>query len=107
MNLREALVLAPTLRCGRLADAPNSSVLIVGKNIFRTMRHGIRWDENALPLVRLPGHWGQRTVWFENTSVAFADFARRQGSVAHIDDVALTPRPALRSPSSAMSRTGP
>ncbi len=90
MNLREALTLATALEVRTASPiAPNSSVLIVGKNIFQDDgASGVRWDENAFAVsFAYPGVGGQHTVWFENSlSVAFKlDFARRSGlgGVAH------------------------
>jgi hypothetical protein len=94
ISLREALSIAATLEVRTAAVAPNSSVVIVGKNIFQDDgATGIRWDQDAFAVsYSYPGVGGQRTVWFENSlSMAFKlDFARRMGlGGIHLDDVAL------------------
>jgi hypothetical protein len=95
LTLREGLVLASTLEVRtNTAVTPNSSVLIVGKNIFQDDgASGIRWDEGAFAVsFSFPGVGGQHTVWFENSlSLAFKlDFARRSGlGGVHVDDVSL------------------
>src|SRR4029079_11575767 len=72
--------------------APNSSVVVVGKNIFQDDgASGVRWDEGAFAVsFTYPGRGGPRTVWLEDTlSVAFKlDLARRfnLGGVV-IDDI--------------------
>ena len=99
MSLREALSIASTLEVRTAAIAPNSSVLIVGKNIYQDDgASGIRWDEDAFAVsFSYPGVGGQRTVWFENSlSMAFKlDFARRSGlGGVHLDDMALNAQAA-------------
>lgn len=113
MTLREALSLASTLEVRTsTAITPNSSVLIVGKNIFQDDgASGIRWDESAFAVAfSYPGVGGQRTVWFENSlSIAFKlDFARRLGlGGVHIDDVSLNPQsPSMWEPFAAYVETG-
>jgi hypothetical protein len=61
----------------------NTSVVIVGTNIFRDDgASGMQWDDNAFAVsYSYPGLGGQRTVWLENAlSLAFRlDLARRNG----------------------------
>jgi hypothetical protein len=84
ISLREGLTLASTIEVRTTAAiTPNSSVVIVGKNIFMDDgASGLRWDENAYAVAfTYPGRGGQRTVWLEN-SLSFAfrlDLARRHG----------------------------
>lgn len=63
--------------------SPNTSVVIVGKNIFQDDgASGMRWDDQAFAVsFSYPGIGGQRTVWLENSlSLAFRlDLARRHG----------------------------
>ena len=98
ISLREGLSLASTLRVLTSTPiAPNSSVQIVGVNIYQDDgASGIRWDESAFAVsFSYPGQGGQRTVWFENSlSLAFKlDLARRQGlGGVHIDDLRLDPQ---------------
>jgi spore germination protein YaaH len=73
---------------------PNTSVVIVGKNIFQDEgASGMRWDNDAFAVsFSYPGTGGTRTVWLENSlSVAFRlDMARRYGlagvAVADVSD---------------------
>jgi hypothetical protein len=63
--------------------SPNTSVVIVGENIFQDDgASGLRWDNDAFAVsFSYPGLGGQRTVWLENSlSLAFRlDLARRYG----------------------------
>ncbi|MPZ50614.1 MAG: hypothetical protein GEU75_15170 [Dehalococcoidia bacterium] len=84
MSLGEGLTLASTIEVRTTsAITPNSSVIIVGKNIFQDDgASGLRWDEEASAVAfSYPGRGGQRTVWLENSlSLAFRlDLARRLG----------------------------
>jgi len=84
LSLHEALGLASEIEVRTPTQiAPNTSVVIVGKNIFQDDgASGLRWDEKAFAVsFEYPGLGGQRTVWIENAfSVAFRiDLARRQG----------------------------
>jgi hypothetical protein len=100
LSLRDGLSLASSLEVRTsTALTPNSSVLIVGKNIFQDDgASGIRWDDNAFAVsFSYPGVGGQHTIWLENSfSVAFKlDFARRMGlGGVHVDNVALDPSQA-------------
>jgi spore germination protein YaaH len=93
LSLRDALQLASSIEVRTNTPiAPNSSVVVVGKNIFQDDgASGVRWDEGASAVsFTYPGRGGPRTVWLENTlSVAFKlDLARRfsLGGVV-IDDI--------------------
>ena len=93
LSLRDALQLASSIEVRTNTPiAPNSSVVVVGKNIFQDDgASGVRWDETASAVsFTYPGRGGPRTVWLENTlSVAFKlDLARRfnLGGVV-IDDI--------------------
>jgi hypothetical protein len=94
MPLREALSLATVMEVRTSTIAPNSSVVIVGKNIFQDDgATGLRWDDVAFAVsFAYPGRGGQRTVWMENSfSLSFKiDFAKRMGlgGIA-IEDVGL------------------
>jgi hypothetical protein len=84
LSLREGLTLASTLEVRTTSQiTPNSSVVVVGKNIFQDDgASGLRWDETAFAVsFSYPGRGGQRTVWLENSlSLAFKlDLARRNG----------------------------
>ena len=100
LSLKDGLTLASNLEVRTsTAITPNSSVLIVGKNIFQDDgASGIRWDDGAFAVsFSFPGSGGQHTVWFENSlSLAFKlDFARRLGlGGVHVDDVSLDPSQA-------------
>ncbi len=100
MALHEALTLASQIEL-RTSSAitPNSSVVIVAKNMFQDEgATGLHWDEGAFAVsFAYPGRGGQRTVWLENAfSIAFKlDLARRHGLAGvAIDDVALNPAAA-------------
>jgi hypothetical protein len=100
ISLHEGLALASTIEVRTTSQiTPNSSVVIVGKNIFQDDgASGLRWDESAFAVAfSYPGRGGQRTVWLENSlSLAFKlDLARRfgLGGVA-IDDVSLNSQAA-------------
>jgi hypothetical protein len=78
---------------------PNTSVVIVGKNIFQDDgASGLRWDSEASAVsFSYPGLGGQRTVWLENSlSLAFRlDLARRYGLAGvAISDVSDNPEAA-------------
>jgi hypothetical protein len=97
ISLHEGLTLASTIEVRTTAQiTPNTSVVIVGKNIFQDDgASGLRWDEEAAAVAfTYPGRGGQRTVWLENSlSLAFRlDLARRfgLGGIA-VDDVSLNP----------------
>ncbi len=113
MPLREALTMASTIEVRTAAPvAPNSSVSIVGKNIYQDDgATGILWDPGAFAVAfSYPGRGGQRTVWIENSlSLAFRlDLARRSGfgGVA-IEDISLDPdAPAFWEPLRAYAETG-
>lgn len=90
----------------------NSSVVLVGKNIFQDDgASGLVWDEKAFAVsFTYPGRGGQRTVWLENAlSIAFKlDLARRYnlGGVA-LDDVSDNPQAAdLWSPLATYAENG-
>jgi spore germination protein YaaH len=75
---------------------PNSSVVIVGKNIFQDDgASGLRWDDQALAVsFAYPGRGGQRTVWLENSfSLTFRlDLVRRFGlGGVTVDDISANP----------------
>lgn len=98
LSLYEGLSLASSIEVRTTsAITPNSSVVIVGKNIFQDDgASGLRWDAEAFAVsFTYPGRGGPRTVWLENAlSVAFRiDLARRYGlgGVA-VDNVSLDPR---------------
>jgi hypothetical protein len=100
ITLTEGLTLASTVEVRTTSQiTPNSSVVIVGKNIFQDDgASGLRWDEQAFAVAfSYPGRGGQRTVWLENAlSLAFKlDLARRYGlgGVA-LDDVSLNSQSA-------------
>jgi hypothetical protein len=100
MSLREGLTLASQIEVRTTsAITPNSSVVVVAKNMFQDEgATGLRWDEGAYAVsFAYPGRGGQRTVWLENSfSLAFKlDLARRYGlgGVA-IEDVSLNPQAA-------------
>jgi hypothetical protein len=93
LSLREALQQATSIEVRTNTPiAPNSSVVVVGKNIFQDDgASGLRWDEAAFAVAfSFPGRGGQRTIWLENSlSMAFKlDLARRfnLGGVV-IDDI--------------------
>ncbi len=93
MSLMQGLTLASAIDVRtNAAITPNSSVVLVGKNIFTDDGAiGLHWDDQANAVsFAYPGRGGQRTVWLENSlSIAFKlDFARRLGlgGVA-LDDV--------------------
>jgi len=91
---------------------PNTSVVIVGKNIFQDDgASGMRWDEQAFAVsFSYPGLGGQRTVWLENSlSLAFRlDLARRNGLAGvAIADVSDNPdAPAFWEPLRAFAESG-
>jgi hypothetical protein len=98
LSLLDALTVASQIevRTGQNVQ-PNSSVIIVGKNIYQNDgATGLRWDGEAFAVsFSYPGQGGLRTVYLENSlSLAFRmDFARRYGlgGIA-IDDVSIDPR---------------
>ncbi len=100
LTLRDGLSLATAMELRTTtAVVPNSSVLIVGKNISQDDgASGVKWDDGAFAVsFSYPGAGGQHTVWFENSiSIAFKlDLARRFGlGGVHIDDVSLDPSQA-------------
>jgi spore germination protein YaaH len=115
LSLRDGLSLASALDVRTsTAIAPNSSVNIVGRNIYQDDgASGIRWDEKAFAVsFSYPGSGsgGQRTVWFENSlSLAFRlDFARRLGlGGVHVDDISLNPQgPSFWEPLSRYVESG-
>jgi hypothetical protein len=78
---------------------PNTSVVIVGRNIFQDEgASGMRWDNEAFAVsFSYPGQGGQRTVWLENSlSLAFRlDLARRYGLAGvAVADVSANPEAA-------------
>ena len=78
---------------------PNTSVVIVGKNIFQDDgASGMRWDNEAFAVsFSYPGLGGQRTVWLENSlSLAFRlDLAYRYGLAGvAVSDVSEDPEAA-------------
>jgi spore germination protein YaaH len=99
LSLNEGLSLASTIEVRTTTITPNSSVVIVGKNIFQDDgASGLRWDDKAFAVsFSYPGRGGQRTVWLENSlSLAFKiDLARRfgLGGIA-VDDVSQNPQAA-------------
>ncbi len=112
LSLKEALTLASEIEVRTAVIVPNSSVLVVGKNIYQDDgATGIRWDEGAFAVsFAYPGSRGQRTVWIENAlSIAFKlDFARRLGlgGVA-LDDVSQDPQaPNIWDPIRLFADTG-
>jgi spore germination protein YaaH len=113
ISLREGLMLASTIEVRTTsAITPNSSVVIVGKNIFMDDgASGLRWDEGAYAVAfSYPGRGGQRTVWLEN-SLSFAfrlDLARRYGLAGvAIESVSLDPSaPDLWEPLRAYAESG-
>ncbi len=97
LSLHDALGLASQIDVRTASTiTPNSSVVIVGKNIFTDDgASGLRWDDQADAVsFQYPGTGGQHTVWLENSfSLAFRlDLARRYGlgGIA-IDNVAQDP----------------
>jgi hypothetical protein len=79
--------------------APNTSVVIVGRNIFQDDgASGLRWDNEAFAVsFSFPGLGGARTVWLENSlSLAFRlDMARRYGLAGvSVSDVSEDPEAA-------------
>jgi hypothetical protein len=113
MPLTQALATASAIEVRTTAPvAPNSSVSIVGKNIFQDDgATGLQWDTNAFAVsFSYPGRGGTRTVWLENSlSLAFRlDLAKRLGfgSIA-VDDVSLNPdAPAFWDPLRAFAESG-
>ena len=75
MNLFQALSLASDLEVRTASTiTPNSSVVIVGRNIFQDDgASGIEWDDQAKAVsFQYPGLGGTHTVWMENSlSLAF------------------------------------
>jgi hypothetical protein len=100
LTLGEGLTLASTIEVRTTSQiTPNSSVVIVGKNIFQDDgASGLRWDDQAFAVAfSYPGRGGQRTVWLENSlSLAFKlDLARRFGlGGVSVDDVSLNQQAA-------------
>jgi hypothetical protein len=95
ISLHDALRIASAIEVRTPTQiAPNTSVVIVGKNIFQDDgASGLRWDEQAFAVsFSYPGLGGQRTVWLENSlSLAFRlDLARRHGlagvAIADVSD---------------------
>jgi hypothetical protein len=90
----------------------NTSVVIVGTNIFRDDgASGMQWDDNAFAVsFSYPGLGGQRTVWLENAlSLAFRlDLARRNGLAGvAIADVGSNPAaPAFWEPLRTFAESG-
>jgi hypothetical protein len=113
ISLREGLTLASTIEVRTTSTiTPNSSVVIVGKNIFvDDGASGLRWDEGAYAVsFSYPGRGGQRTVWLEN-SLSFAfrlDLARRYGlGGAAVESVAIDPSaPDIWEPLGAYAESG-
>jgi hypothetical protein len=113
LPLKEALTLASAMEVRTSSQiTPNSSVIIVGKNIFQDDgASGLRWDDTAFAVsFTYPGRGGPRTIWIENSlSVAFRlDLARRfgLGGIA-IDDAVLDPQgPAIWDPLRAYAESG-
>ena len=75
MTLHQALLLASEIEVRTASTiTPNSSVVIVGRNIFQDDgASGLVWDDQARAVsFDYPGRGGTRTVWMENSlSVAF------------------------------------
>jgi len=75
MTLHQALALAAEIEVRTASTIePNSSVVIVGRNIFLDDgASGLVWDEQARAVsFDYPGRGGTRTVWLENSlSLAF------------------------------------
>jgi hypothetical protein len=75
MNLHQALSLASEIEVRTTSTiTPNSSVVIVGRNIFEDDgASGLMWDEQAQAVAfDYPARGGTRTVWLENSlSIAF------------------------------------
>jgi spore germination protein YaaH len=97
ISIREGLSIASTIEVRTNSQiTPNSSVVIVGKNIFQDDgATGLRWDDGAFAVsFSYPGRGGQRTVWLENSlSLAFRiDLARRFGLAGvAVDNIAVDP----------------
>jgi spore germination protein YaaH len=113
LSLGEGLTLASTIEVRTTSQiTPNSSVVIVGKNIFQDDgASGLRWDDTAFAVAfSYPGRGGQRTVWLENSlSLAFKlDLARRFGlGGVSIDDVSLNQQaPAFWTPLRLYAESG-
>ncbi len=84
ISLHEGLRIASAIEVRTPTQiTPNTSVVIVGKNIFQDDgASGMRWDSDAFAVsFSYPGLGGPRTVWLENSlSLAFRlDLARRYG----------------------------
>jgi hypothetical protein len=113
MTLNDGLSLASEIELRTASQiTPNSSVVIVGKNIFQDDgASGLRWDDQADAVsFQYPGRGGQRTVWLENSlSLAFRlDLAHRYGlgGIA-IDDVSSNPAlPAFWEPLRTFADSG-
>ena len=75
MTLHEALALASEIEVRTASTiTPNSSVVIVGRNIFQDDgASGLIWNDQANAVsFDYPGRGGTRTVWLENSlSIAF------------------------------------
>jgi hypothetical protein len=84
MTLHQALGLAAEIEVRTASTiTPNSSVVIVGRNIFQDDgASGLMWDAQANAVsFQYPGRGGTRTVWLENSlSIAFKlELAARYG----------------------------
>lgn len=97
MSLYQALTLASEIEVRTASTImPNSSVVIVGRNIFLDDgASGLRWNDQARAVsFEYPGRGGTRTVWLENSlSIAFKlDLAAQYGLAGiALSDVSDTP----------------
>jgi spore germination protein YaaH len=97
MTLFQALALAAEIEVRTASTiTPNSSVVIVGRNIFQDDgASGLGWDDQARAVsFDYPGRGGTRTVWLENSlSLAFKlELAASYGLAGvAISDVSDTP----------------
>jgi hypothetical protein len=99
MTLYQALGLAAEIEVRTPATiSPNSSVVIVGRNIFQDDgASGLTWDSQAYAVsFEYPGRGGTRTVWLENSlSIAFKlELASRFG-LAGVAMTDVSDNPAL------------
>jgi hypothetical protein len=97
MTLLQALALAAEIEVRTASQVtPNSSVVIVGRNIFQDDgASGLVWDDQARAVsFDYPGRGGTRTVWLENSlSLAFklelaASFGLAGVAISDVSDTA-------------------
>jgi len=113
MTLHQALALASEIEVRTASTiTPNSSVVIVGRNIFQDDgASGLVWDEQARAVsFDYPGRGGTRRVWLENSlSIAFKlELAAQYGLAGvAITDISNDPAQAdFWEPLRAYSETG-